>query len=73
VDSHRFLSFCWDDGTLLHKIKAKDIYLVLRKDHSILSHLNSIWYVNHDSSEWQKILDKFWKSHIPPKILLFKW
>ena len=73
VDSHRFLYFRWDDGSLLHKIKAKDIYKVLNKDHSILSHLNTTWYMNLDSLEWHKILDKFWKSHIPPKILHFKW
>lgn len=73
VDSHRFLSFRWQDGTHLSSIKAKDIYRFLNHDTSVSQHLNVIWYSSFSSSDWHKMFDKLWKAPIPPKIQCFKW
>ena len=73
VDSHHYLSFRWRDGTLLTKIKAKDIYKFLNSDTSVTDHINKIWYCNLNTTEWQKSFDKLWKYPIPPKVKCFKW
>lgn len=73
VDSRCYLSFTWRDGSLLTKIKAKNIYKLLNVYFSMINHINKVWYCNLSTTKWQKVFDIPWKSPIPPKVKCFKW
>lgn len=72
VDSIRHLKCKWPDGTVLDKLKAKNIYKVIDHNEDIIFHLNKIWYCSFDCKAWTKLLEFIWKSPVEPKIQCFK-
>lgn len=73
VDSHRFLGCKWTNGTMLSKIKAKNIYNVIGHSETIIDHVNSVWYSTLDTCAWKKHFERLWKGPTEPKIKCFNW
>ena len=73
MDSIRHLKYKWPDGTILDKLKARNIYKVIDHNEDINFHLNKIWYCSFDCKSWTKLLEFIWKSPVEPKIQCFKW
>lgn len=73
VDLHIYLNYKWPDGNILSKIKAKNIYKVIRYNDAIIDHVNSVWYSSLGIFSWKKYFSILWKGSIEPKIKCFKW
>lgn len=73
VNSDRYLSLKWPDGTTFNYIKAKNIYKIIDSSDDIIQQLNQTWSISLDCSKWKKILDRLWKSPIAANIQCFKW
>ena len=61
VNSNIYLKIKWLDGTIITKLKAKNIYYVINHSESIINHVNKIWYTDLDVSSWKKLFDKLQK------------
>ena len=50
VNSNIYLEIKWPDGTIITKLKAKNIYSVINHNEAIISHVNKMLYTNLDVS-----------------------
>lgn len=46
IDSHRFLTLKWKDGSLIPNTKCRAIYDLISNDDSIIKNVNILWYLD---------------------------